>query len=169
MKPFLLLLTFIFYKNVPELPAHVFHVSRCEIRHNTAKQSLEVTMHIFIDDLEAALKKQGHDKLFLCSERENASANKYLVAYIQQNFQLEINGQAVAYNFIGKETSDDMLAAWCYFEIPKVKTVKSVLVKDKMLFELFSDQKHIIQITVPGKKDGYSILNASHTAETFLF
>lgn len=148
---------------------HAFHVSRCEIRHNTKAQSLEVTMHIFIDDLEAALKKQGHDKLFLCTEKESSNADAVLLRYLQQQFRLDINGKPAAFTYIGKEMSDDMIAAWCYLEIPKVKTVKSLLVRNKILLDVYSDQKNIIQIIVPGHRDGYAVLETSHTEELFDF
>lgn len=169
MTPFLFFLSFMLGIPVQQPADHVFHVSRCEIRHNTAKQTVEVTLHIFIDDLEEALKKQGHDKLFLCTEKENTSANTHLLQYFQQQFQLQINGKTVNYTFIGKEMSDDMIAAWCYLEIPKVKTIKSLLVKNKLLLETFKDQKNIIQVIVPGKKDGYTVLDSSHAEEMFVY
>lgn len=168
--PFLLMIfAWSAWTGASEPKEHAFHVSRCEIRHNTARQSLEVTMHIFIDDLEVALKKQGHDKLFLCTEREAPRAEEYLAQYLRQQFQLSVNGKMMSYAFLGKETSDDMIAAWCYLEVKGVKSVQSVWVRDSILLEIFGDQKNIVQLIVPGKKEGYAILDATQSEEHFVF
>ena len=36
---------------------HEFHVSRCEITYRTETQSLEIIQHMYVDDLELALKE----------------------------------------------------------------------------------------------------------------
>ena len=39
---------------------HPFHVSVCEIYHNSKTNSLEISMKLFTDDLELSIQQKGH-------------------------------------------------------------------------------------------------------------
>ena len=43
--------------------AHDIHMSRCDIDYNKEASSLEISIRIFLDDLELDLRSQGHDSL----------------------------------------------------------------------------------------------------------
>lgn len=148
---------------------HAFHISKTDITHKTAEKSLQITMHIFIDDLELALEKQGHKKLFVGTEKEVAQAKTLIEQYLRANFLVSINGKNCVYQWVGKETSTDKQALWIYLEATNIKEVKQISVENKVLTELFADQKNIVQVNVPAKKQGYFLLDRSKIRDACTF
>ncbi len=160
----------IFSPAAPALPSamdfHAFHLSKCDIEYSVGQKSLQVTLHVFIDDLEAALRKQGRDHLFVGSEREVPSANGFIAAYLQEKLIISVNQKKQKAIFLGKETTKDLSAVWIYLEIKDVSEIRDIFVEDKLLTEVFDDQKNIVQIKASGKKGGYFILDKNKTSET---
>lgn len=137
---------------------HEFHISKCQIQYSEEAKALQISLHLFLDDLEEALRQQGADKMFLCTEKEHKKAEKYLFRYLQQNFQLIVNEKAMEFEFIGKEQSEDLQAVWCYLEVTEVTLFQSLEVTNSLLMEIFDDQKNIVQVRAPGNKQGYFLL-----------
>ena len=135
--------------------AHEFHVSKCMLEYNEKNKSLEIILHIFIDDLEEAIRQQGKDKLFIGTEKEATDANTYIMRYLNQRFEVSVNRNKLNYNWIGKENSDDLAAIWCYLEIENVNNIQELKIQNDVLMDIFDDQKNIISITGPEKKKGY--------------
>ncbi|MCB0570086.1 MAG: hypothetical protein KDC66_10000 [Phaeodactylibacter sp.] len=148
---------------------HAFHISKCLIDYNEAEQSLQMSMHIFLDDLEEALRRQGSGKLYLCTPKETPDAEKQLAAYLEQHFRLRVNGKQQAFEFIGKEVSDDLAAVWCYLEITGVANLKALEVANDILMELYSDQKNVVSINGPGHKQGMLLLQKGNTVRQATF
>ncbi len=148
---------------------HAFHISKCQIEYNLQEKALQMSMHIFIDDLEEALRNQGSGKLFIGTEKESDHADEYLLQYLHNHFHLKVNEQIVAYEFVGKETSEDLQAIWCYLEITNIESVKSVTVENSLLMEVFADQKNIIHIMMPNNKQGYFMLEKGKSIDKATF
>lgn len=148
---------------------HEFHVSKCQIEFNLKEKALEISMHLFIDDLEEALRNEGAGKLFIGTEKESDQAENYLLQYLNDHFQLKVNDQLVEYDFVGKETSEDLQAIWCYLEITNIEAVKSIVVENSLLMEVFADQKNIIHILMPNKKQGYFMLEKGKSSDKASF
>ena len=147
-------------------PAHDFHISKCQIEYNHDEQALQMTLHIFIDDLEEALRKQGADKLFIGTEREVEDADPHLLKYLEKNFLLQVNEQKATYDYIGKEVSEDLQGLWIYLEITGVDTVKTISVTNSILLEIFDDQKNITSVSVPPSRQNYFILENGKSQES---
>jgi hypothetical protein len=148
---------------------HQFHISKTDVTFKPTEKTLQITMHIFIDDLEKSLEKQGVSKLYIGTEKEKQEANSLIIKYLQSNFLIKLNNKSLAYDFIGKETSNDKQALWVYMEVKNVKDVKQIFVENKILTEIFSDQKNIVQINVPSKKQGYFLLDKNKPSEMASF
>jgi hypothetical protein len=149
--------------------AHEFHVSKTLVEHNAESKSLEISMHIFVDDLELALEKIGGKELRLGSDKENPKAEELLVKYLNQQFQLLVNGKSVKFSFIGKELSEDFLAVWCYLEVEGITNLNSLKVTNTVLTEMFPDQKNVVQIKGPNQKKGYFLMDKVNNQETLTF
>jgi hypothetical protein len=148
---------------------HDFHLSRCEINYETATGDIQIAAHVFIDDLELALKKSGIHSLYICSPRESEKAHAAIEAYIHQKLAFYVNGKKLVPVMLGKEASDDLMAVWCYFEIPGNKNLHQVKIENKILTELFNDQKNIIDFTVDKRKKGFAVFDTKRFEETFSF
>jgi len=155
---------------LPLRPAdHDFHVSKCLVEYNEGEQSLQISLHLFIDDLEEALRRQGADKLFICTKKEAPRAESHIFQYLRKHFSFEADGQKREYTFIGKEVSEDLMAAWCYLEIAGVKKLETLKVSNSLLMEVFDDQKNLVSITGPGRKQGLLMFQKGDTVKTAKF
>jgi len=129
--------------------AHDFHVSKCLVEYNEEQAALQISLHLFIDDLEDALSRRGHDQLFICTKRESELADSLIHQYLADRLQLKVNNSKAQFQFIGKEISDDLMAAWCYLEITGVQELNQLEVSNRILLEVFDDQKNILSVTGP--------------------
>ncbi len=151
------------------IPMHEFHISKTLIEYNEKESALQFTLHIFIDDLEEALRQQGADKLFICTEKESEKAEAYIYKYLQQKLKIKLDDKAVDFSFVGKEVSEDLVAVWCYLEIENIEPFSKLYVKNNTLVETFDDQKNIISVTGPNKRKGYLLFNNAKNEETLEF
>ena len=151
------------------VPAHDFHLSKCQIEYSDSDQALQIMLHVYLDDLEEALRRQGADKLFMCTEKEHEKAEKYLYRYLQQRINMVVNGEAAAFSFVGKEQSDDLQAVWCYMEITGVESVESIEITNNLLMEVFDDQKNIVHIVAGKNKQGYFLFQKGQESDKVSF
>lgn len=149
--------------------AHEFHISKCQIKYSEESKALQISVHLFLDDLEEAMREQGADKMFLCTKKEHEKAEKYLYRYLQQRFKLIVNGQEVAFDFIGKEQSEDLQAVWCYLEVTNVSSFEKLALTNSLLMEIFEDQKNIVHIEAAGNKKGYFLLQKGQEHDEMTF
>lgn len=157
------------FSNEVSIQEHEFHISKCLIEYNEPEKALQVTLHVFIDDLEEALRQQGADKLFICTEKEVEKAEGYIYKYLQQKLKISLEGQPMEYTFVGKEVSEDLAAVWCYLEIENIESFNQLHVKNSIFLESFDDQKNIISVIGPNKKKGYLLFNRGKNEETLEF
>lgn len=149
--------------------AHTFHVSKTMVEYSEKEKSLQISVHLFIDDLEESLKNEGHTKLFVCTERESAQAEKYIESYLRKHLLFSINGKSTSYIFVGKEGSSDMSAVWIYLEIPLTSKMKTLNIKNSLLIGEFDDQKNLVHVIGPNKKEGTIIFANAKTEENLTF
>lgn len=148
---------------------HEFHVSKTLLEYKPDQQTLQVTLNIFIDDLELALENTGSGKLFLCTKKEVEDAEMYIFDYLKEHVQLNINAEDMQMNWVGKESSDDLESVWCYIEINNIQKLESLKIKNSILMEVFDDQKNIVQIIGPEKKSGYFMFQKGNDADSIEF
>lgn len=149
--------------------AHTFHVSKTMVEFNEKEKALQISVHIFIDDLEESLKNKGFTKLFICTERESTQAEKHIESYLREHLSFSINGKSTNYTFIGKEGSSDMSAVWIYLEIPVSGRIKTINIKNSILLREFNDQKNLVHVIGPNKKEGTIIFANAKTEDLLTF
>jgi len=169
MKSIFLFLVLILLPSIDVDNLHEFHVSKCSIDYDAEDKALQITVHIFIDDLEEALRQQGADELFIATEKETEDVNQYIDKYLQQRFEVLVENQLVDFEFLGKETSEDLQAIWCYMEITDLESINSLTISNQILMEIYDDQKNIINITGPEKKKAYFLFLKGNSTETIHF
>lgn len=147
--------------------AHDFHLSRSEINYETKSGDLQISAHIFIDDLEDAVAVSGQKGLYLCTDKEHPDGEKAIEKYINSRLTLKVKDKKVHLDFLGKETSKDKMAVWCYLEVTGIKNLRELMIDNKILTELFNDQKNIVDFTVDKKKKHFSIFDTKKTEELY--
>ncbi len=143
---------------------HKFYVSISEVNHNTETAALEISMKIFTDDLEAALEEDTSEKLWIGDpEREVPTTDSLLAIYFDKKVTVSVNGEEKEAIFLGKELEADV--TWCYLEIQDVPAVKSVSIDNRILMELFDDQKNLVHIYANGKEKSLFLRRGKTTGE----
>lgn len=149
---------------------HDIHISLSEIRWNETTSAFEVSIKLFIDDLELALGKKGVTGLAIGTDREAAGANDHIAAYLRQHFKIELDGQLLSPRFHGKELSEDIIAIWCYIEFPGTAgpTRKCAITND-VLLELYDDQRNIMDIRMSKTHKDYTIFQPGRCTWTYTY
>ena len=159
----------LFFGLLGSIGSHPFHMSKCQVNYAETEKSLQISLHLFIDDLEACLVDAGAEQTFLCTSKEHEKAETWLFRYLEDHLQFLIDDQVMSYQWIGKEMDDDLMGMWCYLEIPNVSSMGSLEIRNTLLLERFSDQQHVTHITGPNNKNGYFLLHQSKTSDRIDF
>lgn len=136
--------------------AHKYYVSVTQIDYVKEKQAIQVTSRIFIDDFERLLQERYDDKIILNTGKDEKEIDLYIEKYIKSKFKIKVNGAVANYKFLGKEYEDDII--YCYIEIENVNEVKSFEVENRILFDLFNDQKNIVRTYINSKHKTFVLI-----------
>lgn len=149
---------------------HDIHVSKSEVEYNPEAQALQISTHIYIDDLELDIQKLfGTNPLFIGTKKEVDSADYYIYQYLQEYLVFNVNEEPVAYDFIGKELSEDLLAIWVYLEVPGIESIQSITMQYDVLMELYDDQKNIMSLRTPVDGKSFYLFHNKHKVESVSF
>lgn len=143
----------------PTESPHDFHVSNTDIVYRTATSSLEITVHLFVDDVEIALDAYSDEPLYLCTDRERPEAVDLVEEYLRDKFQCLVESKTLEFTFLGKEQDDDLQSMWCYLEIEKVPLPHSLEIRNSLLTEVYDDQKNIVNIGIDSQKKQYLLFD----------
>jgi hypothetical protein len=132
---------------------HDFHLSKAEVHYNEVNQSLEVSLHLFLDDLEDGMIKNGMENPNFSTSQEHPQADSLLNVYLESHFAAVIDDQKISFTFLGKEDGEDLTAIWCYLEGKNIPPPKKIELENKILVDLFEDQKNIVAFTSKQKKE----------------
>ncbi|NNE01599.1 MAG: hypothetical protein HKN52_00405, partial [Eudoraea sp.] len=115
--------------------AHKFYVSVTNIEYYEKEDALQITSRIFIDDFEGVLEERYDITAQLATPNEIADANVYIEKYLKAKFLLELNGEPVDFNFLGKKYDNDMMI--CYLEIPQIgfQNIRSIQIQNELLMD----------------------------------
>ncbi len=123
---------------------HKFYVSVTEIEHVKEQHSVQIISRVFIDDFENLLRQRFDENITLAIENESPKVDYYTEKYLNDKLRITINNKRQKFDFLGKEYEDDIML--CYMEIVDIDSISSIEISNKILFELFSDQKNIARL-----------------------
>ncbi len=126
---------------------HKFYVSTTNVEYVAESQSIQMISKIFIEDIEDVLQLRYGPDVSLDTDQERPEHVKWMEAYIAQKFKVFVNGEEVAYEFLGHEYEIDIVK--CYLEIENVPELQTIEFENKVLMDLFDDQKNIIHVKTP--------------------
>jgi len=123
---------------------HKYYLSLCEIEYVKEKESIQIIIGFFIDDIELTLNKDHNTNLKLATKDEAPNIDKYFETYLNNNFKIAVNNNSASYTYIGKEYDDDIVRF--YLEITDIATLKTIDIYNSCLIRDFEDQQNIIKI-----------------------
>lgn len=167
MQSFFLIISLLLNPYKGNKVAHDFHISRCEINYETTSGDVQISAHIFIDDLEDAIKSTNKKQVNIGTSKEIADCDFMIESYIKNKLKISSGNKQLSYSILGKEVTTDKLAVWCHFEVLGIKNIKSLHLTNTILTEIYNDQKNIVDFTVDNKKKGFTIFDTKKTEELY--
>lgn len=139
--------------------AHKYYLSLTQIEYISEKKSVQITINVFMNDIEVALNKDYNIDLRLHTKKELKENDIYFTKYLKDKLHFKIDDISKKFNYIGKEYDGDLV--YFYLEIENVKEVNSIEIENKILTKHFPEQKNLIKSKV-GKKHKSILLTAKN-------
>jgi hypothetical protein len=116
--------------------------------HNEKRNTLEITLKMFADDLKVALEAYDQTAIRWDTQVGSSGFNNALKAYLEEKFAVWINDQKLSVRFLGAELDEDVL--WCFMEISDVHALQSVRIYNAVIMEYYSDQLNLVHLESDG-------------------
>ncbi len=138
---------------------HPIHLSYMEMHFNPSTKVFETTLKVYLDDIEAMIKRTQNIEMKLSSPKEHPQSTELMMQYIKSTFSVEVNGKKLSETrFIGKEY--DLEAVWLYFEIPlsndgsvaDMTSPTMLTIRNAILHDMYADQNNMVHCTIRGVK-----------------
>lgn len=120
---------------------HPLHLTVAEAHWKKESKSIEVAVKLFYDDFENALKQTQQQVFYLCPDSANEHID-FIDIYFRKEFQLTINEKIADFELIGYECEDELV--FVYLEYTNISKIKSVKIRNTLLFESFLDQTNLV-------------------------
>ncbi len=153
------LVLILFMLNALNPTAHDFHMSKSDFHYKTQQNSIQMTVHIFIDDLELAISDNTSVELKLFSKNEAEASDSLINNYLLEQLLINLDGERMIPQYLGREMSDDLSGIWIYLEGSDLKPFKNCRIENRILLETFDDQQNIINLKVDNKLKAFHILD----------
>lgn len=150
-------ITFILLAVILNFGFHPFYLSVSELKYDSQKKLLQISVKQFTNDLEEVLAKQRKETVDLINGKDTTRLNEMVKSYIRKNFSLKINGKIQQYRYLGFEREED--ATWAFFEINNCEHPKQIEVENSLLYELIKSQINIVHVDVYGVKKSLKVEN----------
>lgn len=164
MKCLSLILSILFASSPSSVGVHDFHLCKTDIHYKTDQESIQVTIHTFIDDTEEALQKLDALDYKIFESTEHPATDSILTKYLLNQLVIKVDGQPAELQWLGKEPSDDIQGLYSYIEILDVSDVKTLEIENHILMDLFDDQRNITTVLKDKKRKAFEIFSVKDYA-----
>ena len=128
---------------------HPFHISVTDIVHKPEEKAIQMTVRLFLDDMEQGLRVfTGNEELDIYDRADSVFLSETLGKYILQNLSLSTK-KPLELQYLGFEYDQDVI--WCYLEVKKVKPFTQLQISNRILNDTFDDQENLVHIQKNGK------------------
>lgn len=131
-----------------KLVPHNFYVSITEL--NMAHDTVQISIRLFSDDLESALKENNGMPYNLEKSSEYDRNQNAILRYAEGKFTVGPAAKPSSIKWLGHEYEDEV--TWLYGEAVLPKESKMVFVKNTLLTDLHEKQQNMIHFKTP---DGF--------------
>lgn len=142
---------------------HPFYISVIDIKHDPKAHNLNISIKLFTNDIESALKKTTTKSIDLLNPKNKPEMELELMNYIKPRFSINVNLKPTTFNFIGYEKEED--AIWIYLEIKKVIQPKTLKINTKLLYDFLPLQTNIVHAEINGLKKSSKVTNPESIIE----
>jgi hypothetical protein len=134
---------------MPWLHAHTLHQSTAEAEYNPTTKKLEVSLTVFIKDLELALVRQCEREMRL-DKTPAAEIDAQIRAYLTKNFvATDVAGKAARIEWVGREIDEetkksDEPMVTLFFELFLPDGLAGSRLRHAVFCEMFKDQTNLL-------------------------
>lgn len=145
------------------LQAHPVHQSQAHAEFNPKTQKLEVSLTVFINDLEQALTNRSGRKLFM-DKTDAALFDKQVQLYLAETFVVkDATGKVAALEWLGREMEPDAEKSadpevTLFFELSLPQGLPGSTLRHTVFCEVFEDQSNLLRFTSGPKKTVWCFL-----------
>ena len=123
---------------------HKFYLSLTDIVYDEEEKRLKITCDVFVDDIQELLEKRYQKDFLLVEGDEYRYTKKYIKKYLADKFSIRLKGAQQQIKYLGKEYQIDKLRFYLYVE--NVEPFDKVAISNKILMDLFDDQKNMVHV-----------------------
>jgi hypothetical protein len=134
-----------------------------EIKHDAAKNELQVSCRIFADDLENVLKKQSRLAVDIIHPANRTQTDSLVAGYLNKHLVITVDGKAVKLHYLGYKIEEE--AAWCFLEVENIRPFKQVHVKDDILYSEHPNQINMIHVILHDERKSTKLDNPNANAD----
>lgn len=135
--------------------SHPLHVTFTNVEYVDSSQKWEVSVKLFKDDFAGELNKHfGFVTTF--NDSIDPGEEKFFRDYIDEYLMISFNGKDLdidSWNYQGRNVNFE--AVWLNFEFSREDDPVIVEVENRLMFNMFSDQKNLLIFTYKGKQKAY--------------
>lgn len=129
---------------------HPLHVSVTEIKFDAKDKELEITVRIFLDDLEEAIRQERKQaSLDITNPGTGLTVDLLVSNYLTTRLTAKVDNKVVVIKYLGHEIEGDAIVVYAY--APNVKKLKTIDVHHTTITEVYEDQSNLVHITVGDK------------------
>jgi hypothetical protein len=131
--------------------AHDVHQTRAEAEYNADTQRLEVSLTVFVDDLELALIRQAERAISLSSSPA-PEVDSRIQRYLTTNFVVtDGGGKPAALHWVGRQFDADTIASaepevTLFFEVSLPEGLDGCSLRHVMFCDRFKDQSNLLHL-----------------------
>jgi hypothetical protein len=145
---------------------HPFYVGVVEVAHNKGTATLEISCKLFAEDVETTLEQTYKKGIDFGATQQKAAIDGLLTDYFSKNLALMADKKALSLHYLGFEQESESL--YCYFEVSSIPAVKSILLRNSLLYDFTDKQINIMHVQVNGVRKSFK-LDYPQTQATFEF
>lgn len=142
---------------------HPFYISVIDIKHDAKSHNLNISVKLFTNDIENALKKTTAKSIDVLNPKNKQEMEIELMNYIKQRFSIDVNLKPTKLDFIGYEKEED--AIWVYLEVKKVIQPKTLKINTRLLYDFLPLQTNIVHVEINGVKKSSKVTNPDSIIE----
>ncbi len=129
---------------------HPIHISITEVTHNEKVKALQLTVRIYVDDLETSVRNQVREpELDLLNPGKDRTTDALVKAYLAERFFVKVDKKLVKQNYLGHEMEGPAMV--CYIEIENIRKFTSLEITNRVIHETYDDQSNLVNVNYQEK------------------
>ncbi len=126
--------------------SHPLFISMTEVEYNSSTQNLDISIRVFTDDFESALRKNDSTNIDLTHPKDKKNINENIKSYMLRNLSTSADGKAIEMQYVGYEIIEEN--TWVYFEAPVEKIPKDLSISNSIFYDFSTKQINLMHIKI---------------------